>query len=57
MNFDISSFAGTGLIFLVLYLLFTGLIVALASWILYSVVWRAVRRGLRESGVGDVRYE
>lgn len=57
MNFDIASLANTGLIFLILYLLFTGLIVALASWILYSVIWRAVRRGLRESGVGDVRYD
>ena len=33
--------------FILVFLLYAGLI-ALGFWVLYQVIWRAVRRGLRE---------
>ena len=45
---DFAGIAGLGLIALVIYVAVTAGIVALSIWITYTIIWRAVRRGLRE---------
>lgn len=45
---DLAAFAGFGLLALLVYLLFLVGAAALGMWIFYTVMWRAVRRGLRE---------
>lgn len=45
-------FAGFGILAFVIWLVFTALIVWLAIWIQYTIVWKAVRRGLREFHYG-----
>jgi hypothetical protein len=47
-SIDYASIAGFGFIALIVYLVLTVGIVALSIWITYSIIWRAVRRGLRE---------
>ena len=42
------AFAGFGIIAVVLYLLFMAGVIALSVWLTYTIIWRAVRRGLRE---------
>ncbi|GEM_PF-3275064 len=44
----IGSIFGLGFIALILYLLVTAGMIALGIWITYTVIWRAVRRGMRE---------
>ena len=41
-------FAAGGVIFLVIYLVVSIVIFLIGLWISYSVIWRAVRRGLKE---------
>jgi hypothetical protein len=43
-----SLLAGGGILFLVIYLVVTVVIFLIGLWISYSVIWRAVRRGLKE---------
>jgi hypothetical protein len=40
--------AAGGLIFVVIYFVVSLLVFLIAIWISYSVIWRAVRRGMRE---------
>ena len=40
--------AGGGVLFLVLYLVGSLIVFLIGLWISYSVIWRAVRRGLKE---------
>ena len=47
MTNDPSLFAGIGAA-VVAYIFFTAAVTVLVFWIMYSVIWRAVRRGLRE---------
>lgn len=49
---DFAAFAGLGVAFLVGYLIFMALLIALAIWIQYTIVWKAVRRGMREFHYG-----
>jgi hypothetical protein len=39
---------GAGLAFLLLYLVLMASVVAFGLWLTYTIIWRAVRRGLRE---------
>jgi hypothetical protein len=52
MNTDpsnpLSTFASAGVVFLIVYLVVTALLIAIGIWISYSVIWRSVRRGMRE---------
>lgn len=41
-------FAGLGILAFVIWLVVTALIVWLAIWIQYTIMWKAVRRGMRE---------
>lgn len=50
--FDFGALAGFGILFFVIWLVVTVLIVLLAIWIQYSIIWRAVRRGMREFHYG-----
>ncbi|HEX4057013.1 MAG TPA: hypothetical protein VHX87_01695 [Galbitalea sp.] len=43
-----SAFAAGGVLFLVLYLIGSLIVFLIGIWISYSVIWRAVRRGLKE---------
>jgi hypothetical protein len=43
-----ASAAGVGLLLLVLAIIFVIAMAALCLWILYTVIWRAVARGLEE---------
>jgi hypothetical protein len=45
---DFSSIAAGGLLFLIIYLVVTIGLIVLGIWIAYSVIWRSVRRGMRE---------
>lgn len=45
---DWSAIVGAGFIGFVVALLFAAAGIALGCWVLYAVIWRAVRRGLRE---------
>ena len=47
-NSDYASIAGLGIIALLVYLAITIGLVILSVWITYTIIWRAVRRGLRE---------
>lgn len=49
---NFAAFAGLGIIFVIVYLVVTALLILLAIWIQYSIVWRAVRRGMREFHYG-----
>ena len=40
--------ASGGILFLVLYLIGSLIVFLIGIWISYSVIWRAVRRGLKE---------
>jgi hypothetical protein len=44
----LAGFAGASVIVFVLMLVVFGAIAALCIWLVYTVIWRAVRRGLRE---------
>ncbi len=50
--FDFGLLAGFGIVFFLIWLVVTALIVLLAIWIQYTIVWRAVRRGMREFHYG-----
>lgn len=45
---DFGPLAAFGILGVILWLVFTAGAIALGIWITYTVVWRAVRRGLRE---------
>lgn len=45
---DFGLLAAGGLIGLLLSVLFSAGTIALSIWIIYTIIWRAVRRGLRE---------
>lgn len=45
---EFAAFAGLGIVFLLIYLAVSAALIALGIWITYTVIWRAVRRGLRE---------
>jgi hypothetical protein len=40
--------AAGGIIFVVIYFVVTLLVFLIGIWISYSVIWRAVRRGMKE---------
>lgn len=44
---------GGSIIFLVVYLLGSLIVFLIGIWISYSVIWRAVRRGLKEFHKND----
>ena len=46
--FDFGAMAGLGILFFFIWLIFTALIVMLAIWIQYTIMWKAFRRGMRE---------
>ncbi|MBX3067172.1 MAG: hypothetical protein IT191_05580 [Microbacteriaceae bacterium] len=48
MNFDFSQYAGLGIVFAVVWVVVSILFFLLWIWILYTVIWHAVRRGMRE---------
>lgn len=50
--FDYGAMAGLGIVFFLIWLVSTVLIVILAIWIHYTIMWRAVRRGMREFHYG-----
>jgi hypothetical protein len=43
-----SLLAGGGIIFIVIYLVGSLIVFLIGIWISYSVIWRAVRRGMKE---------
>lgn len=45
---DFSALAAGGLIGLLLSLLLSAGAIAFSIWITYTIIWRAVRRGMRE---------
>lgn len=45
---DFAPLAAFGVIGFILWLVFTVGIIVLSVWIGYTIIWRAVRRGLRE---------
>ena len=45
--------ASFGILAFVIWLVVTALIVWLAIWIQYTIVWKAVRRGMREFHYGS----
>ena len=47
-SIDYAGIAGFGLVALIVYLVITVGIIALSIWITYTIIWRAVRRGLKE---------
>lgn len=47
------AMAGLGTLFFFVWLVFTVVIVILAIWIQYTIVWKAVRRGMREFHYGS----
>ena len=51
---DWSALVGAGVVGLALALLFAIGVIALICWLLYAIIWRAVRRGLREYN-GEMR--
>ena len=51
---DWSALVGAGVVGFILALLFAIGVFALACWLLYAIIWRAVRRGLREHN-GEMR--
>ena len=52
-NLDLfGAFAGFGILAFVIWLVVTPLLVWLAIWIQYTIIWKAVRRGMREAQYG-----
>lgn len=49
---NFGALAGLGIIFFIGYLIFMALLIALAIWVQYTIVWKAVRRGMREFHYG-----
>ncbi|MBB5633732.1 hypothetical protein BKA04_001955 [Cryobacterium mesophilum] len=49
---NFAALAGLGIVFVVIYLVVSALLILLAIWIQYSIIWRAVRRGMREFHYG-----
>lgn len=45
---DLSPIIGASTIVIVLYLAVTAALVGLSIWILHTIIWRSVRRGLHE---------
>ena len=45
---DLAPIIGASIVGIVLYLVLLAGITALSIWIFYTIIWRAVRRGLRE---------
>jgi hypothetical protein len=43
-----SLLAGGGILFIVIYLVGSLIVFLVGIWISYSVIWRAVRRGMKE---------
>jgi hypothetical protein len=43
-----SGLAAGGIIFFIIYIVVSILLILLGIWISYSIIWRAVRRGMRE---------
>ncbi len=51
----IGATAGIAALFWLLYIILIGLAAWLGLWLLYTIIWRAVRRGIREAhGQGPV---
>ena len=51
---DWSALVGAGVVGFIVALLFAAAGIALSCWVLYAIIWRAVRRGLREYN-GEMR--
>ena len=47
-NDYLGNFAGLGIVLLIIYLVVSLATIGVFIWIMYSIIWRAVRRGLRE---------
>lgn len=45
---DLSGIFAGGFVLILLSVLVYGGVIALSIWITYTIIWRAVRRGLRE---------
>lgn len=50
--FDFGAMAGLGIIFFFVWLIFTVLLVMLAIWIQYTIMWKAMRRAMNEFHYG-----
>jgi len=48
INPDISGIFAGGIIAIILSVVLYAAVVALSIWIAYTIIWRAVRRGLKE---------
>lgn len=47
-NDYLGNYAGLGIVLLIIYLLVSLAMIGVFIWIMYSIIWRAVRRGMRE---------
>lgn len=45
---DFGAYAGLGIVFFIIWLVFTVVIIIVSIWIQYTIIWKAVRRGMRE---------
>ncbi len=50
---DFGMFAGLGILAFVIWLVFTVIVILITIWIQYTIIWRAVRRGMREFHYGS----
>ena len=49
---NFAAFAGFGAVFIVGYLIFMAIFIVVAIWIQYTIMWKAVRRGMNEFHYG-----
>lgn len=47
-NDYLGNYAGLGIVLLIIYLVVSLAMIGVFIWIMYSIIWRAVRRGMRE---------
>ncbi len=45
---DLSPFIGAGILALLLYFAVTAALVGASIWLIHTIIWRSVRRGLHE---------
>lgn len=49
---NFGAFAGLGIFFVIGYLVFMTIFIIVAIWIQYTIMWKAVRRGMNEFHYG-----
>lgn len=49
---DFGAFAGLGIIAFIVWLIFMAIVIIVSIWIQYTIIWKAVRRGMREFHYG-----